>query len=217
MPKMRTVPQKFVLPIVFTMFGMCLGFAPPAGAQGSAGVRSSYALDEGTNEFGLWAGGAPDSIDFLGHAEDRKLFLAGLRYGRVLKAWDSVSLEYTFDIIPAALVFMPDRVRGSRSTIYGAGLSPLGFKLNFGQDQRIKPFIAASVGFLYFQKDVPAPRSSRFNFTPELGAGLQFFLTPKNALTIGYKLQHISNAGIEDSNPGMDSHFIYAGFSFFTP
>lgn len=201
---------------VLAMLGTASAVAAAEAGQASAGRRSSYALAEGTNEFGLWAGGAPDSIDFPGRAEDRKLFLAGLRYGRVLKTWESLSLEYTIDIIPAALVFMPDSARGSRSTIYGAGISPLGIKLNFGQDAWIKPFIAASVGFLYFQENVPVPRSSRFNVTPELGLGLQLFLTPNNALTLGYKLQHISNAGTGRSNPGMDSHFIYAGFSFFT-
>ncbi|HEY7165626.1 MAG TPA: acyloxyacyl hydrolase, partial [Candidatus Binatia bacterium] len=81
----------------------------------------------------------------------------------------------------------------------------------------IKPFIAASVGFLYFTDDVPVPDSSRFNFTPEVGVGVQFFLTPKQAVTVGYKYFHISNAGTGDRNPGLDNNVIYAGYSFFTP
>ena len=169
------------------------------------------------NEFGLWGGGSPDSFDFIGTVEDRELLLFGLRYGRVLGAWESVSLEYTLDIIPAAVVFEPASVRRGSSNIYGAGLSPLGFKLNFGQESWIKPFLAASVGFLYFEKDIPVPRSSRFNFTPELGLGAQFFIAPKKALTLGYKWHHMSNANTGRSNPGMDSHVFYAGFSFFTP
>ena len=134
-----------------------------------------------------------------------------------MAAWESVSLEYTLDIFPAALVFEPDRVRRGRSTIYGAGLSPLGFKINFGQQSWIKPFVAASVGFLYFEKDTPVPHSSRLNFTPEIGLGVQFFLAPKSAVTLGYKLHHMSNANTGRRNPGMDSHVIYAGYSFFTP
>jgi hypothetical protein len=46
---------------------------------------------------------------------------------------------------------------------------------------------------------------------------VQFFLAAKSALTVGYKLQHISNGFTSSNNPGMDSHVIYAGFSFFTP
>jgi hypothetical protein len=199
----------------------CLGSGLSDSRRGAettqATAQSGYAFRQGMNEFGLWAGGSPDSSKIIGNTEDRKLLLVGLRYGRVLAEWESTSLQYTFDIFPAAVVFEPERVRRGSSTIYGAGLSPLGFKINFGQQNWIKPFVGASVGFLYFEKDIPVPRSSRFNFTPEIGLGIQFFLTPKKAVTTGYKFHHMSNANTGESNPGMDSHVFYAGFSFFTP
>jgi opacity protein-like surface antigen len=188
-----------------------------AADSSTAASRSTYALVSGTNEFGVWGGGSPDSIDFIGRVPDTSLLLVGLRYGRVLASWDSFSLQYTFDILPVAAVFPPDRLGGRHSTIYGAGVSPVGFKINFGQESWIKPFLAASVGFLYFEDDVPVPDSSRFNFTPELGGGLQFFLTPRRAITLGYKYHHISNADRSRRNPGLDSNVIYAGFSIFTP
>jgi opacity protein-like surface antigen len=199
------------------LLGACLIHTAPLHGAQPASAASAYALTKGMNEFGLWGGGSPDSFDFIGTVENRELLLFGLRYGRVLGAWESVSLQYTLDILPAAVVFEPSSVRRGSSTIYGAGLSPLGFKLNFGQESWIKPFLAASVGFLYFEKDIPVPRSSRFNFTPELGLGVQFFFAPKKALTLGYKWHHMSNANTGRSNPGMDSHVFYAGFSFFTP
>jgi hypothetical protein len=205
-------------PVLFvvSVFVLMSVFAAPRPAAGGQ-PTSDYRLVPGMNEFGLWGGGSPDSFDFIGTVENRELLLFGLRYGRVLGAWEFVSLEYTLDIIPAAVVFEPDSVRRGSSTIYGAGLSPLGFKLNIGQESWIKPFLAAAVGFLYFEKDIPVPRSSRFNFTPELGLGVQFFLAPKRALTLGYKWHHMSNANTGRSNPGMDSHVFYAGFSLFTP
>jgi hypothetical protein len=208
--------QSFSVIAVLFFSVFFLHTAPLHGAQPTS-ASGAYALAKGTNEFGLWAGGSPDSARIFGNVEDRKLLLFALRYGRVLAAWESVSLEYTLDIFPAAVVFEPDHVRRGGSTIYGAGLSPLGFKVNFGQQSWVKPFVAASVGFLYFEDEVPVPRSSRFNFTPELGLGVQFFLAPKRAVTLGYKLHHISNANTGRSNPGMDSHVFYAGFSFFTP
>jgi hypothetical protein len=207
-----SLQQSLVRAIALGVFSTLVGFtqlycAEPSPAPG-------YALTKGTNEFGLWAGGSPGST---GNVEDRQLFLFALRYGRILAAWESISLEYTLDLFPAAVVFEPDHARRDRSTIYGAGLSPLGFKVNFAQQSWIQPFVAASVGFLYFQHDIPVPHSSRFNFTPEISLGVQFFLAPKRALTLGYKFHHISNANLGDSNPGMNSHVIYAGFSFFTP
>jgi opacity protein-like surface antigen len=208
--------RSLVEAMALLFFSALVCFTPLHGAEPPAGA-ANYALIKGTNEFGLWAGGSPDSTKSIGSTEDRSLLLVGLRYGRVLAAWESFSLEYTLDIFPAAVVFEPDDVRSGNSTIYGAGLSPLGLKLNFGQESWIKPFVAASVGFLYFQDDVPVPHSSRFNFTPEIGLGVQFFLAPKRAVTFGYKFHHMSNANTGSSNPGMDSHVIYAGFSFFTP
>ena len=200
--------------MVLGVFSTLVGLTPLHGAETSPSASAGYALPKGTNEFGLWAGGSPDST---GNMEDRQLFLFALRYGRVLAAWESVSLEYTLDIFPAAVVFEPGHVRRGSSTIYGAGLSPLGFKVNFAQQSWIQPFVAASLGFLYFLDDVPVPHSSRFNFTPEVGLGVEFFLAPQRALMLGYKYHHISSAGIGADNPGMNSHVIYAGFSFFTP
>jgi hypothetical protein len=199
------------------VFSVLSAFQPLRGAESAAQAGGRYGLPAGTHEFGLWAGGSPDSSDLIGTTEDRQLAMAALRYGHVLYGSESLSLEYTVDVFPAAVVFEPSRARRGKSKIYGAGLSPLGFKMNFGQQSWIKPFIAASVGFLYFEDDVPVPRSSRFNFTPEIGLGVQFFLAPKSALTLGYKLHHMSNAYTSRNNPGMDSHVIYAGFSFFTP
>ncbi|HKY08278.1 MAG TPA: acyloxyacyl hydrolase [Candidatus Binatia bacterium] len=209
------VPASRLLLAVMLWLGAFVCFTSAYGAETPAG--SGYALARGTNEFGVWAGGSPDSNELLGSTKDRNLFLLGLRYGRVLGAWDWFSVEYTVDLFPVALMFEPDNVRRGDSTIYGAGVSPVGFKLNFGQQSRIKPFIALSFGFLYFEKQVPIPDSSRFNFATEVGLGVQYFVTPKNAITLGYKLHHISNAGTADRNPGVDSHLFYAGYSFFTP
>lgn len=209
-PPSLNLQQNLVKALALGVFSALVGFTPLHGAEPSPGA--GYALAKGTNEFGLWAGGSPDSV---GNIEDRQLLLVALRYGRVLAAWESVSLQYTLDIFPAAVVFEPDHFRSGSSTIYGAGLSPFGFKLNFLPQSWIQPFIDASVGFLYFQRDIPVPDSSRFNFTPEAGLGVQFFLAPNYALTLGYKFHHISNAGISQNNPGMNSHVIYAGFSFF--
>ena len=198
----------------FFLFAALSSWTPLHGAElPQATTQPSYALLKGMNEFGLWLGGSPTSSKIVGDTGNRRLLLVGLRYGRILAAWESISLEYTLDVFPAAVVFEP----GGGSSTYGAGVSPLGFKLNFRQQGRIKPFLGGSIGFLYLEDDVPVPDSSRLNFATEIGLGLQFFLDPKRAVTLGYKFQHISNAGISRNNPGMDSHIFYAGFSFFTP
>ena len=203
----------FYIRLGFAAAITCATLSAPVRADDTA--TGSYALRKGTNEFGVWAGGSPDSNVAIGKTPDTSLALLALRYGRVLGDWDCGSLQYTLDIIPAAGVFTSASVRRDNA-IYGFGLSPLGLKFNFGQQSWVKPFIGASVGFLYFSDDVPVPHSSRFNFTPEVGLGVQFFTTPRHSITIGYKYHHISNGYTHQTNPGLDSNVIYAGFAFFT-
>src|SRR4030095_9668080 len=65
-------------------------------------------LERGDNEFGFWGGFSPKATTiFAGlredEAEDRKFFIAGLRYGRTLVANSAVALQYHFDAIPVAV------------------------------------------------------------------------------------------------------------------
>src|SRR5919106_803979 len=92
--------QSFGVIAVLFFSAFFIFVAPLHGAEPTA-ATAAYALTKGTNEFGLWAGGSPDSSKIFGTIEDRKLLLSALRYGRVLAAWESISLEYTLDILPA--------------------------------------------------------------------------------------------------------------------
>jgi hypothetical protein len=47
------------------------------------------------------------------------------------------------------------------------------------------------------------------------GAGASFFLTDRTALYAGYRLQHISNAGTDTPNQGINSHTGVIGLSIF--
>src|SRR5574338_747920 len=69
---------------------------------------AAQTLERGDNEFGFWGGFSPKATTiFAGlrddEAEDRKFFIAGLRYGRTLAANDALALQYTFDAIPVAV------------------------------------------------------------------------------------------------------------------
>jgi hypothetical protein len=205
-------------PLTVLFFILIFALMP---AKFYAQTAGDYALDEGMNEWGGWAGGSFDSPTVIGTAEDRKYFTAGLRYGRVFSASKRVAYEYTFDAVPVAVVFQPEFARffnrRPSSSVYGAGLSPIGFKVNFNRQGRVKPFASGSAGFLYFREPVPAdvPRATRFNFTFDFGGGVQFFTRPRQALTVGYKFHHISNANRSDVNPGLDNNLFYVGYSVF--
>ncbi len=184
------------------------------------------------NEFGAWGGGSFNSPagTFLGTTPDRKFIIGALRYGRILVANKSIALEYTIDVIPLAVVTnnprvvdtafnLPDgrtailRTEVRRQSVYGAGSSPIGFQIYFGNKKRIKPFASGSAGFLYFSRQVPEPDTHNFNYTFDFGGGVQLFSHSRRAFTIGYKFHHLSNANQCRFNPGLDANIFYVGFS----
>lgn len=202
-----------------TTFLLLLFVVTSVSAQNSG--NSQYNLESGTNEYGIWIGGAPNSATVFGSATDRKLLLLGLRYGRVLGGTRQVAFEFTSDVILKATIYQPEALVRLDPRIApranGRGASPFGLKVLFNRQGRLKPFVNGSAGFLFFDRGTPVEvlGATRFNFTFEFGGGVQLFATKRNAFSFGYKLHHISNARITGVNPGLDSNVFYAGYSFF--
>ncbi len=197
-------------------------------AQGGPG--SDYALKRGDNEFGVWGGGAFAATDAFGglreaEARDRGFVIAAFRYGRTLAANRSLALQYTLDAIPLAVAtgnitaatVAPDGtfIATRREATYGGGLTPLGLQLDFANSRRVKPFVHVNAGGLVFTKPVPLPDASRFVFTLEGGGGVRVFTSPRRALTLGVRLNHISNGDRAGSNRGLNQFVFYTGFSVF--
>ena len=179
-------------------------------------------MRRGTNEFGAWTGYSPFSFKLKGVSQDRRLFLLNLQYARTLFATNPLTLKYTAEIVPIALEMQPTQLYfiggkelvNAAGTIYRAGASPVGFQGNFGR-KSIQPFANGSVGFLYFNQQVPITGSSQFNYTVTIGVGAQVFRRSGRSFTVGWKYHHLSNNYQATLNPGIDSSVFYAGFSIF--
>ena len=100
-------------------------------------------------------------------------------------------------------------------TAYAAGLSPASFQLVARPHQRLQPFLSEAAGILYYNQRVLSPQGSQFMYTIDFGVGLNTFLTPRTALTAGFRYQHLSNANISVHNPGTDAQTFYVGASHF--
>ena len=210
-------------------------------ATASVRAQSTYtdAFHTGTNEFQIWAGYSPGSITWIGKSEARRMFQAGAGWRRVLLATDRLAWKYTIDIVPLALVSQPT-VNGvevvqdpkglslpavcaptncgltiGRRTTYGVGFAPIGFEFNFRRKHRIQPVAGINGGLLRFSREVPIPNSASINFTFSLTGGVQIFTGTSRSVMIEYRYHHTSNADSGTPfNPGIDSNFIYAGYSF---
>ena len=188
-----------------------------------------FLLKRGDNEFGFWGGFSPKATTiFAGlredEAEDRKFFIAALRYGRTLAANDTLALQYTFDAVPVAIATGAIDARTisvsgvdsfQRETAYGAGLTPLGLQLDFANGAKVHPFIHVNGGFLYFNKAVPIEDAGQFAYVGEAGGGVRIFTSERRAVNIGVRFHHISNGDRTGSNRGLNQFVIYAGFSIF--
>ncbi len=181
-------------------------------------------LERGTNEFGIWGGYSPFSFVLKGTSKDRQLLLLNFQYARTLLATRVLTFKYTADAVPAAFQFQPTQryvvdgklVTNRGGSVYGAGASPLGVQANFGS-KRLQPMVSGSLGFLYFDRQVPIVGSSQFNYTISVGFGTQVFLRSGRSLTAGWKYHHLSNNHQAHLNPGIDSGVFYVGFSLFRP
>lgn len=174
------------------------------------------------NEFSVWSAGTFSNGHVFGFAQDRRLYLAALRYARPFAELGGITFKYTAEAYPAAFLTEPYENNQpslsfnipTREAIYGAGGSPIGIQFTFRSKKRLQPYISSNGGALYFQKRVLSPTASQFMFTVDMGAGMQFFTSQKKSMLLGYRYFHISNANISHTNPGTDSQFLYVGMSF---
>lgn len=213
-------------------FALLLAACADAGAQEVAGLaepevaaaprqRGVYGMERAANEYGVWGGGSFGSPTLIGTTERVRLGLVAFRYARVLARGENLALKYTLDAVPVAAMSFPSSEasagvpREVRKTITGAGLSPVGFQLNFRRRERVQPFAQASGGFLYFGERVPTSGGAQFNFTGDFGGGVQWKTGARRAWTVGYRYHHVSNGYRADVNPGFDSNLFYVGFSIF--
>ena len=217
------------------MFGILVLSAHAACAQAATEAKGvegfdaqsaggPFGLEKKVNEFGVWGGGSFSTPTLIGKTEETRLAIVALRYARVLARGDNLSLKYTIDAMPVARLSFPvfeqaappgSGVLKRRRTFTAAGLSPVGFQLNFRRRERVQPFVQTSGGFLYFGARIPEERGARFNFTGDFGGGVQWKTSLRRAWTFGYRYQHVSNGYRAEVNPGFDSNLFYVGFSIF--
>lgn len=131
------------------------------------------------------------------------MFFAGGRYGRVLtpelfRGPLRGNIEYVFDAVPIFVFFQPPQ------NAIGGGFNPLILKWNFTSGKKIVPFMEAGGGVLFTNRDVPV-YTNHVNFTPQGGFGFHYLTRANRAITLTGKYLHVSNAGLERRNSGINA------------
>jgi Lipid A 3-O-deacylase (PagL) len=154
-------------------------------------------------------------------AKANDLIFTGVRYRRVLAETEMLSYQYSLQLFPMIwsrqveeeLPFSPLHSL-QKKTVYGFGVSPVGFQLNFKPQSSLHPFLSFHAGAARFQHNIPFAKSSRWNYLLEAGVGIEKRTNENQSVEIGFTLHHLSNGGISGSNPGINSCILYVGFNF---
>jgi hypothetical protein len=175
------------------------------------------------------SGGSSDMGTPLGITPGQRLAITAFRLRRPLGSGGDIAAHYTVDLVPLAMMSRPltfpngphpgcNRELCPESgpllgdgAAYGFGIIPLGAEISFVPHRRAELTVGASAGGLLFDRKVPLTSGARFNFTASIGAAFAILSDAGRGVSIGYRLHHLSNAGMAVNNPGLASHLFFAG------
>ena len=118
---------------------------------------------------------------------------------------------------PEALRFKVEGTAGLTTSPRTRGMISVGmmapYYLNFISSRRLNPYIEGGIGVIYTDFHVEG-QGSRFNFYPQAGIGTEFKVNSGPPFFGAVRISHISNAGLNDDNRGMNSMILMIGRFF---
>ena len=128
----------------------------------------------------------------------------------LLLVWDVPTYHSTGAIIDLPIA-VPRRDIDGVGPVAGIGGSPVGFEGRLNVGSRLRLYTATAAGFVFFSRNTPLPYARRFNYTFEVGGGVDWQLRKNTLLRVGYKFHHFSNGNSGLQNPGVDGEVITVG------
>jgi lipid A 3-O-deacylase len=218
------------------------GHPASVAAQSGAGddnpvarVRNNHSLEYGP--FVNWGSG-------IGSRSDYKFLSAGVQIGKpmfgVLHAGIlSGQFEAGANLMPLWQAYTPAPYSvtvplsggGTQTFQYGGGtfrgvsLTPAIFRWNFlTSSKHWQPWFQAAGGLIYtthkFPPDKMVPQgtpggTSVWNFSPQGGGGIHYFIRPQRSIDLQVSGVHISSASLGDRNPGVNASVqVQVGYTF---
>ncbi len=192
---MQFSPRVLLLPAL--LLAVLLTSWPSAAAEDRSGVQ----------QWGLLSGYGPSSRDniFIVPLFGRAAWLLPDFVDEPLHAVD-LNLKWVVEAWVAGVFDGQDAFEG--------GVNPITLKLDYDAGQRFVPFGIGGVGAMYTGlqgQDLGGP----FEFDSFIGVGVHTFLNDHAALTLSWRIRHISNASIKQPNRGLNTNFFLVGLEFF--
>jgi len=212
--------------------------SPTGGDNPVARVRDAQSWHFGPFVNGGWGLGNRDTFSFLSVGlEAGKLLTpvvhAGLLSGQFEFAANVMPLWQAYTPGPHDQTFLYPCPTGScyfvapegGGTYTGASITPVILRWNFlTRSPRLQPWFQGAGGLIYtthkFPPDQLVPHgnaggTSVFNFSPQGGGGIHYFIRPKRSIDLGVNAVHISSASLGDRNPGVNASIqVQLGYTF---
>jgi lipid A 3-O-deacylase len=139
--------------------------------------------------------------------------------------------ELAAELIPLWQAYTPDYLRANcykqtggpltcsnlfptGGTYTGVSITPAILRWNLRSGRRVAPWIQGAGGLIWTTHKFPpvgpypVPNhlgTSVFNYTPQFGLGMHYFVKPRQSISISANAVHISNASMGDANPGVNA------------
>lgn len=101
-----------------------------------------------------------------------------------------------------------------RRWVVGEAFSPVGMQWNFLTEHRLQPFFVGHGGYMFSTQTIPISGAGSFNFTFDVGAGIEFYRTRVQSFRVSYRYHHISNKETALENPGIDNGILQLSWTF---
>jgi hypothetical protein len=170
---------------------------------------AQVSLNEAASEWQVWTGGGHG---INGSQSGTGVWNLGLRYGLVLTAPHGPGflrgrLEYALDVVPAWVIVQ------KTNTAYGGGVNPFAFTWIMTTPRKVKPYFEIEGGTLFTNTKVPEG-TSQINFTTSGALGLHI-PRENHTYSVEVRFMHISNAGMSNPNPGINTIQVRLGWGSF--
>ncbi len=192
----------FVLGISFLII-FSTGMATAADDQSSAAPVATRLFSES----GFLTGFGTGDIEEGHYQTVLLIWHLGINMDRVFSSLKTHKGKLTFYIEPQ----INPVVEPESDFEFGVGM---GFQYQYPFTEKMSAYILGSVGPHYISV-VTDDQANGFTFSDTVGAGLYYNLNDHSAINVGYRFRHLSNAGIQKPNGGIESHFGVIGYSVF--
>ncbi len=196
--------------IVCAVLGMALAVAAPANADDAAASAAAP-----TKEFSLFS---PQEVAVR--------FSFGPSSSRSLNFY-TFGPRVAYDLLPSWIPPMFDNrwrlaIEMTGSIIHGTdhdhdgefAFTPLLFDWRYDTGSFFVPYFEGGEGIVLTTLNrlrIGGP----FEFSSSIGAGAHLFFAHEDAVTLGFRLRHISNARLKKDNVGLNTYFFTIGLSTF--